>query len=214
MKLCRETGALESVAWCKFTLAEIAKQCGRLDEAAELYKDARELSPPDTPQLANAVMNLGDIAMRRGQYRQAERYFQEGLAAFQARRVDWGVINTLENLGLLACTERRYPEAKQYFERALDLALGARRLPLVVNLIASFARYHRDRGQLERASELLGWAQQHSALHHQTRARCIEPLLCELGQASSSAELEAALARGGALELDVAVQKALELPGY
>jgi len=213
MKLCRETGALESVAWCKFTLAEIAKQCGRLDDAAELYSDARELSPPDTAQLANAVMNLGDIAMLRGQYRQAERYFQDGLAAFQARRVDWGVINTLENLGLLACTERRYPEAKQYFERALELGLGARRFPLVVNVIASFARYHRDRGQLERASELLGWAQQHPALHHQTRTRCIEPLLGELGQEWSSAELEAALARGGALELQAAVQKALELPG-
>jgi len=209
MKLCRETGALESVAWCKFTLAEIAKQCGRLDEAAELYADARALSPPDTPQLANAVMNLGDIAMLRGQYRDAERYFQEGLAAFQARRVDWGVINTLENLGHLACQERRHAQAQQYFERALQLALHGRRFPLVVNLIASFARYHSEQGDPQRAGELLGWVQHHPALHHQTRARSIEPLLTGLAQQLPRASLDAALARGRALELEAAVQEAL-----
>jgi serine/threonine protein kinase/predicted ATPase len=212
MKLCRETGALESVAWCKFTLAEIAKQCGELDEAAEHYAEALALSPPDTPQLANAMLNLGDIAMLRGRYREAERHFQDSLAAFQARRVDWGVINSLDKLGHLACQERRQRDALQHFSRALELGRSTRRLPLVVNALVGFARVHAELGDAERAVELLSWAARHPALHFQTLARDVDPLLRELAPRLPDKLLDAARERGSQHDLEAAVALALQLP--
>jgi serine/threonine protein kinase/tetratricopeptide (TPR) repeat protein len=208
MKLCRETGALESVAWCKFTLAEIAKQCGDLEESAELYREALASSPPDTPQLANALLNLGDIALLRGQYRDAERYFQESLTAFEARRVDWGVINTLESLGHLACQEQRYRDAAQHFDRALGLSHSARRWPLVVNAIVGLARVHAERGDPVRAIELLGWASANSALHFQSWSRHVDPLLRQLGTRVPEPLRDAAHARGRELSLDAALESA------
>jgi predicted ATPase/Tfp pilus assembly protein PilF len=210
MKLCRETGALESVAWCKFTLAEIAKQCGDLGEAAALYSEALASSPPDTPQLANAMLNLGDIAMLQGNYREAERRFQDSLAAFQARRVDWGVINTLDNLGQLACHEQRHRDARNYFERALELGRSARRLPLVVNAIVGLARLHAEQGDPERALELCSWASVQPALHYQTRTRRVDPLLQELGARLHERVRDAARERSRNLDLDAVVELALQ----
>jgi non-specific serine/threonine protein kinase len=215
MKLCRETGALESVAWCKFTLAEIAKQCGSLDEAAALYTEALAISPPDTPQLANAMLNLGDIAMLHGNYREAERRFQDSLAAFQARRVDWGIINTLDNLGQLACHERRHRDALRYFERALELGRSARRLPLVINAIVGLARLHAEQGNPERALELCSWASLQPALHHQTGTRHVEPLLQELDARLPERVSAAARERSRDLGLAAVVQLALQIAhGY
>jgi len=208
MKLCRETGALESVAWCKFTLAEIAKQCGELEESAELYREALASSPPDTPQLANALLNLGDIALLRGQYRDAERHFRESLTAFEARRVDWGVINTLESLGHLACLEQRHGDAAQHFERALELSHAARRWPLVVNAIVGLARIHAEQGAPERAIELLGWASANPALHFQTWTRHVDPLLRQLGTRLPERIRDAAHARGRELSLEAALESA------
>ncbi|HEU4583450.1 MAG TPA: protein kinase [Polyangiaceae bacterium] len=208
MKLCRETGALESVAWCKFTLAEIAKQWGELEESAGLYREALALSPPDTPQLANAMLNLGDIALLRGRYHDAQRHFQESLAAFEARRVDWGVINALESLGHLACQEQRRREAAQHFERALALSHAARRWPLVANAIVGLARVHAEQGDTERAIELLGWASANPALHFQTWTRHVDPLLRQLGARLPERIRDAAHARGRELSLDAALQSA------
>jgi tetratricopeptide (TPR) repeat protein len=212
MKLCRETGALESVAWCKFTLAEIAKQAGQLDESARLYAEARALSPPDTPQLANATMNLGDIALLRGQHREARRHFEEALASFQARRVEWGTINALDNLGHLARAEQRLPDARQCFEQALQLARSAHRVPLAVNALVGLALVQHQHGQHERALELLTVAARHPALHQQTRTRHIDPALRQLQTQLPRELYEAAHERGERLDLDGALALALLLP--
>ncbi|MEY4544856.1 MAG: hypothetical protein RL685_1051 [Pseudomonadota bacterium] len=212
MKVCRETGALESVAWCKFTLAEIAKQAGQLDEAARLYAEARALSPPDTPQLANATMNLGDIALLRGQHREARRHFEDALASFQARRVEWGAINALENLGHLNCAEQRLSDARSCFEQALTLARGSHRLPLVVNSLVGLACVQHLEGALERALELFSATARHPALHHQTRIRYIDPALGQLQTQLSGTLYDAARQRGERLDLDGALQLALSPP--
>jgi hypothetical protein len=78
--------------------------------------------------------------------------FQDSLAAFQARRVDWGVINTLDEPGHLACHERRYRDAAHHFERAIELGRSrphCRWSPLVMNAIVGLALHDLARRELD-----------------------------------------------------------------
>src|SRR5207248_7107111 len=80
------------------------------------------LSLGDDLSLARIRLHLGRIAEQRGNFLQAEEWYQKGLIL--ARRIDHREItcDLLTNIGELAVDRGNLKQARQYVQEGLDLA--------------------------------------------------------------------------------------------
>jgi hypothetical protein len=78
-----------------------------------------------------------------------------------------------------------------------------------LNALVGVAWLRAQDGRHERAAELLGLALSHPALESDVRQNTAEPILAMLREALPADQLDAALARGQALDLDTVVSELL-----
>jgi tetratricopeptide (TPR) repeat protein len=201
LELARQCGNRDSQALCLLSLADIQKEEGRLDDAAQNYAAALAYGAHDGMKRAVAQLNLGDLALSRGESAAARRYLTQSLASLETARVRWALVLVLDNLGYLECRERAFDAAAAYYYRAFSIGIADNTLALVTNVVAGLAALYAEIGQNERAAELLGLAKDHPATERQTHARRIEPLHSELERRLPADLLAAALRRGAALDL-------------
>ncbi|HHH40425.1 MAG TPA: tetratricopeptide repeat protein, partial [Chloroflexi bacterium] len=88
------------------------------------------------PDRGDALVTLGRVACRRGEYDEARALLEEGLAAAQAMRKRYGEVEAYRALAALALTQSRPEAALECLERAEDLCQQAGLAPLVANLLA------------------------------------------------------------------------------
>lgn len=201
LELARQCGNRDSQALCCISLGDIQKEQGRLDEAAQNYAAGLAYAAHDGMKRAVAQLNLGDLALLRGDNSAARRYLTESLAGLETVRVRWALVLVLDNLGYLECRERAFDAAAAHYYRAFSIGLADNTLALVTNVVAGLATLYAEIGQNERAAELLGLAKHHPATESQSQARRIRPLHRELEQRLPAEALAAALRRGAALDL-------------
>ncbi len=198
--LARECGNRDSQAWCCLSLGDIQKEQGRLDEAVTSYQAGLAFGAQDGMKRSLAQLNLGDVALMRGQYADARAYLSQSLVGFETIQVRWGLVIALDNLGYMECHEGNYREASAHFWRAFDIALTDHTLSLLNNVVAGLALLHLRVDQPRRAAELLGLAKHHPTTERQTHTRRLEPLLFELRGRLAPADLAAALEVGKAID--------------
>lgn len=135
--------------------AEVALRLGELDEAEQMYAEARERAGDDLTR-ADAAAGLGQIAFRRGDPRTAMRRLEEALRLYgndESHHPDladtlgrcYAMIGELESA--IAVFERCWKEA----ERRKDGLLALQFSVLLAHALI-------DAGNLGRAEELLGSA--------------------------------------------------------
>jgi tetratricopeptide (TPR) repeat protein len=196
--------------WVHTFLGDVLKERGLLDDAEFHLRAAMESDSPLITALA--VMNLGDIALLRGELGEAALNLARSLADFERMQTRWGIIICHDDLGYLACLDARYSDADAHFQRALELALPSKLMPLALNVLAGIALSDARSGNLERAVGLLTLVDAHAITERQTRARRVEPLLAELASSLPASAFEAAARRGRALVLEDVLRELAAAP--
>jgi len=106
----------------KYHLALVTRRLGDWDYTdqlhAELMDAAREGNDPG--MLATVQMASGNLAWRRGNKEDAERFYQQALTHFQEQGNANYVANALGNLGILAATRAEYDVAEERMRAALE----------------------------------------------------------------------------------------------
>jgi diguanylate cyclase (GGDEF)-like protein len=102
--------------------AIVFQRRGQLDDAEQLYLDARERAR-GTHELQLSAMiaqNLGTIANIRGELRTALKYYRSSLTQYRALGLDAYVGPLLTNLGMVYTDLRRWRSAERAYEEAVD----------------------------------------------------------------------------------------------
>jgi putative nucleotidyltransferase with HDIG domain len=98
-------------------------QRGLLDEADELYREARDLARAagDATLIAMVDQNLGVIANMRGKVTLALRHYYASLTRFRTLGLDRNVANLLNNIGMAYAQLGGWDDAERTFQDALAL---------------------------------------------------------------------------------------------
>ncbi|MEM6797532.1 MAG: tetratricopeptide repeat protein, partial [Acidobacteriota bacterium] len=157
----RETPGSRTEAIARIVLARAYTLDRRLGEAEDHLLEAlrilKAITPTDFEQTALCLNSLGDVALKRGDWKAAEGFF---LVALRSRRApeprSWEDSLSLGNLGHLKIKTGHLEEAERYFKAALRLLEqmvpdgDARALKL-----HSLGLVYRSTGRLELASHTM-----------------------------------------------------------
>jgi tetratricopeptide (TPR) repeat protein len=104
-------------------LGAIALASGNDGEAATYFTDsyAAAARAGTAGDMGLVVLNLGEIARKRGDLERAGDYLEEALALVRTNDMTWGIANTLTLLGRLACQQHFYDRAKVRYQESLEL---------------------------------------------------------------------------------------------
>ena len=139
----RESLALDNDYQRHILLAELLKDdLERLDEAEEHLNQARALTTNKDAQLT-IENSLGEIAMKRGHYHKALRYFQRVAEIDPTNAETW--YNISESYNLLDQVE----EAQANYTRAITIE------PEIIDYYTALSRMHMEHGQTAIALEIL-----------------------------------------------------------
>lgn len=126
LALAERTGDQAGTSNMQALLGAIALAAGKEDEAAtyftasyEAAKRARDAG--DSHQLSLALLNLGELARRRGDLARATELLEEALADVRAMDMTWGIANNLTLLGHVARQQQDYARAKTRYRESLAL---------------------------------------------------------------------------------------------
>jgi len=130
-----------------------------LREALRIAEQSR-LGPP---ALAPTLNNAGSVAQDLGQYVEAEKYYRQSIANWEAAG-DFGVnlSRPLHNLATLYARTGRYRMAQRMHQQVLEIltrALGTRH-PNVARVLISYGLAHHAQGDLEKAERSYREAQE------------------------------------------------------
>src|SRR6266536_3589393 len=107
-------------------LGSIALAGGAEDEATTYFTESyvapkRAKDAGDTHQISLGLLNLGELARKRGDVARATEFLEEALADVRAIDMTWGIANILTLLGHLARQQQDYERAKVRYRESLAL---------------------------------------------------------------------------------------------
>jgi len=154
--------------------------------------------------------NLGVIARRQNDYAAAAGYIEEALGIFREIGARELSATTVMNLGKVTAARGDKPTALHHFGEALSEAMLIGALPLALSALTGVAGawVRMTEALTRRAAELMGLVLNHPASTASVKQEA-EPVLTALRTALSADEVEAALARGAALEFEGVVGEIL-----
>jgi tetratricopeptide (TPR) repeat protein len=154
--------------------------------------------------VASCLSNLGWVAHLQGDLAGARARYEESLVIVRAIGDRRGTAIVLNNLGFTLCELHDDDVAAECFDQALRIATEIGAAPLALELLVGLARLRARAGQPEPAAELLGLALRHPASNSDVKIQ-VELFLGQLADVLAPELLEAAIVRGGELELEAVV---------
>jgi predicted ATPase/DNA-binding XRE family transcriptional regulator len=126
LALAERTGDQSDISNALAMLGSIALASGKEDEAATYFTESyvaakRAKDAGDTHQISLALLNLGELARKRGDVARATEFLEEALADVRAIDMTWGIANNLTLLGHLARQQQDYERAKVRYRESLAL---------------------------------------------------------------------------------------------
>jgi predicted ATPase/DNA-binding XRE family transcriptional regulator len=126
LALAERTGDQSDISYVLAVLGAIMLAGGAEDEAAAYFTESyvaakRARDAGDTHQISLALLNLGELARKRGDVVRATAFLDEALADVRAIDMTWGIANILTLLGHLARGQQDYERAKVRFRESLAL---------------------------------------------------------------------------------------------
>jgi non-specific serine/threonine protein kinase len=126
LALAERTGDQSDLSNALALLGSIALAKGAENEAATYFTESyvaakRAKDAGDTHQTSLALLNLGELARKRGDVARASEFLEEALADVRAIDMTWGIANILTLLGHLARQQQDYERAKVRYRESLAL---------------------------------------------------------------------------------------------
>ncbi len=126
LALAKQTGDQFEITHVLATLGSIALASGKEDEASAYYTESyaaakRADDAGDARPIGLALLNLGELARKRGELAHATTLLEEALARTRALDMTWGIANILTLLGHLARQEQDYERAKRRYRESLTI---------------------------------------------------------------------------------------------
>ncbi len=126
LALAGRTGDQSNISNALALLGSIALAGGAEDEAATYFTESyvaakRAKDAGDPHQISLALLNLGELARKRGDVARATECLEEALADVRAIDMTWGIANILTLLGHLARGQQDYARAKVRYRESLAL---------------------------------------------------------------------------------------------
>jgi tetratricopeptide (TPR) repeat protein len=169
-----KAGNLAKEASYRTLVGKEALKSGAFDTAKTNVLRALELQEP-TPESLKQRMNLKRMAANAyhglGERDAAHRLYQECLEAYQATNYKWGVAEALNDLGYLAFEARDLTMADEQFHTALQTAFEIRAWTIALGSVTGIASLLVERGELDKATELVTLTLNHMSVDHQTADR-------------------------------------------
>jgi tetratricopeptide (TPR) repeat protein len=126
LALAERTGDQSDISYVLAVLGAIMLAGGAEDEAAAYFTESyaaakRAKDAGDPHQISLALLNLGELARKRGDVARATEFLEEALADVRAIDMTWGIANILTLLGHLARGQQDYERAKVRYRESLAL---------------------------------------------------------------------------------------------
>jgi DNA-binding SARP family transcriptional activator/predicted ATPase len=141
--------ALEKLA--NLTHATFGEYAESKQLAAQSLALSRELGRLD--RVGYALDTLGYITFCLGEYHEAEAYYRESLAAFEAIDDQYGIAMALGGIGLVLWATQ-HQEAATYLEKSLSICRTIGHQGQVAGRLAGLARIANDRGDYAHACQV------------------------------------------------------------
>ncbi len=206
LALSREAGDLGREGTCLTSLGELSRLQGDYAAAAQYYQESLAISGQTGNSFAKSVtlFNLGEVAAAQNDPTRGTRYYQESLAMSQEFGVPWLIALNVGGLGHAAASAGDVTSARSYFRQTLSEAQAIGSPAALLYALVGFARLKAQAGEHMGAAEWLGLALNHPSAETDVLGRA-NALLSDLRAALPAEQLEAALERGKALDLDQVV---------
>ncbi|HEX6551893.1 MAG TPA: tetratricopeptide repeat protein, partial [Ktedonobacteraceae bacterium] len=126
LALAERTGDQTDVSNALALLGSLALATGSEDKAAAYFTECyaaakRAKDAGDTYQISFALLNLGELARKRGDVARATEFLEEALADVRAIDMTWGIANILTLLGHVARGQQDHERAKVRYRESLAL---------------------------------------------------------------------------------------------
>jgi tetratricopeptide (TPR) repeat protein len=121
--------------------AIVHQQRGDLDTAESLYLSARAraIEASETRLAAMTALNLGVIAMVRGDHDKTLRYYRTSLAEFRTLGAPKEIVMALNNMAMLCTDLERWDDAVRAFDEAVQIAEALGDIPARILLEVIFS---------------------------------------------------------------------------
>lgn len=208
----QELGDRQGIAYGFYALGRVA--VAQEDYATAQYNLQQSLAihraTGDQSGMADCLEMLGDMAAGQGDYVTARAYFEQCLAVFRSIDHPIGIANALNGLGFVLLNAENSSEAFARFHEALLLARKIEMPLMSVASVVGLARLRLQTGDALYAAELAGLVDHHPAMYAGLREGSLAKLKRELEALLSPADLNAAMQRGAALDLNTEAEKLLQ----
>lgn len=126
LTLARRTEDQADISYGLALLGSIVLAGGAEDEATVYFTESYEAAKraKDTGnigQISHVLLNLGELARKRGDVARATEFLEEALADVRALDMTWGIANNLTLLGHVARGQQDYKRAKVRYRESLAL---------------------------------------------------------------------------------------------
>jgi tetratricopeptide (TPR) repeat protein len=209
LALYRQIGDALGISMCLNNLGDTARCEGDYATATRCHEEslamAREIG--ERMRVSVNLFNLGELALTQNDYQTAARRYQEALAICQeiGRRLLGAMC--LGGLGHCSAATGNVESARRYLRQALSEATAIGSASAMLYALVGFARLQARAAEPTCAAEWLGLVLAHPASEDGLpRAR---RMLEELKHELPAETLQAAMARGAALDLDEVVAQIL-----
>ena len=203
MALCWQIGDPYITLLVGIYFSRTAQTLGRLSEAQEVLRQGLHIARETNNRwgLGIVLERLGVIAQTEGDYAEARRLLEESVILQREVGDLWSLAWVLNSLSQLALTRLDFAEAEQYALEALKMSVEGGLNMNALDMLATLAAVHEQRGMRVSALEMTLQILQNAASSQAAKARA-EELRARLEPQLTTQQIEAARARAQSLPLD------------
>ena len=212
VSLTAETRDFSRQAFAYLWLGATAALHGKAKDAETLLMKAVDAASRagDQATEGRARNILGENARLNGQYDVAIKHYHEALTIYESINNRFGMTMVIHNLGHVAVMTGATEEALVHYDNSLKMAVEINAIPAALEILAALAGIALDKGEFERALELLGVVLAHPAAPKEALHMFAEPTLVSLQKALSPETIESGLARGKSLGFEKVIAGLLD----
>lgn len=209
LTISQTIGDQQGIAISLSNLGLVAGSLGDFALAQDYHQQSLMISQTigDQYGIAKNLSNLGLTAGSLVDYTLARDYHQRSLTIQEIIGDQFGIAYSLINLSFVYLRIERNLAPKTFYE-ALKISHAIKVAPLLLEILVGFAWFYLEQKKFTDAAAFAGLVQYHPASHINGQLK-LKELLPELETSLSADDLNAAMERGKALDLDTVVAELL-----